>query len=229
MVIATYVLLVINIVVFLVDIVTGGGKQPGMLTNLGAKDNAAILAGQYWRFITPVFLHWGLLHIGFNSYFLYIIGPQVERAFGWVRFMIIYLLAGLAGSIASFALTNGLSVGASGALFGLIGALIPFFYRNRGILAGTRRRIVSVAEVIGINLLIGLSPGIDNWAHVGGLIAGLAAAWFMTPLYTLKPDGLIGDDIRVEDQSSPAGAVAAGTSIGAILIVVAYWMILLKG
>lgn len=149
-----------------------------------------------------MFLHGGILHIGFNSYFLYIIGPQVERAFGSFRFAALYFLSGISGVIFSFAFNRAPSIGASGALFGLIGALIPFLYRNRALLVDTRRRILSILQVIGINLLIGLAPGIDNWGHLGGLLAGLGLAWVTTPLYQVRPGAE--DTIIVEDKSTPA-------------------------
>jgi rhomboid protease GluP len=228
-VIATYIILAINILVFLADTALQFSTGANILTELGAKVNQLILQGEYWRFFTPMFLHAGILHIGFNGYFLYVIGPQVERSYGTWRFLAVYLIAGFAGSIASFALTSAPSVGASGALFGLIGALLPFFYRNRQVLSGTQRRITSIVQVIVINLLIGLSPGIDNWAHLGGLLGGLAAAWFMTPRYTLKPDDYFTEDLKVEDESNPAVVWTAALILFASLVMLAYWIILLRG
>src|SRR5690606_22950316 len=129
----TYILIAINVTVFLVDTVmayTGVGfRGIGLLTLLGAKNNAAILVGEYWRLITPLFLHGGILHLGFNSYFLYIVGQQIERAYGRTRFLALYFVSGFAATIASFALSSADSIGASGALFGLIGAWIPLLYR----------------------------------------------------------------------------------------------------
>jgi membrane associated rhomboid family serine protease len=208
--ILTYALLGINLAVFLADTALNG-----QLTQLGAKDNAAIMAGEIWRFITPMFLHGGWLHIGVNSYSLYIIGPQVERYFGHRRFAAIYLLSGIAGVIASFTFSQFPSIGASGAIFGLIGALLPLLYRNRGVLADTRRRMISIVEVIVINLLIGLMPLIDDWAHVGGLIGGLALAWFATPLYKVFMD--VDGSIRVKDQSSGSAAWLAMLLLGTII------------
>jgi rhomboid protease GluP len=197
----SYILLAINILVFLLDYFV----FQGMFTGLGAKNNDAIIAGEYWRLITPMFLHGGFLHLAFNSYFLYQVGPQVEKAFGHFRFMAIYFLSGLGASIASFAFTPGSSVGASGALFGLIGALVPLLYRNRDVLAHTRSRISSIVQVILINLLIGFTARglIDNWGHIGGLVAGLSLAWLTTPRYAVRlaPDGT---PERVEDETPPS-------------------------
>ncbi len=218
----TYILLAINVIVFVLDFFTGRS-----LTLLGAKTNDAILQGEYWRLITPMFLHGSLLHIGFNSYFLFVIGPQVERSFGTLRFAAIYFLSGICGVLFSFALTPSPSIGASGALFGLIGALIPFLYRNRRVLYGTRSRIMSIIQVIVVNLLIGLSPGIDNWGHLGGLVGGLVLSWLVTPLYavTLSFDGTP----RIEDRSSPTLAWLAFGGFAAALFGLLELIIWLNG
>jgi rhomboid protease GluP len=218
----TYTLIAINVIVFLLDMASG--RQ---LTTLGAKDNTGILNGQYWRFFTPMFLHGGILHLGFNTYFLYIVGPQVERSYGTLRFAAIYFLSGFAGSIASFAFTAAPSIGASGALFGVIGALIPLLYQNRGVLGNTRRQITSIVEVIVINLLIGLSPGIDNWGHIGGLLGGLALSWLATPRYKIR--SVDNERMRIEDVSSPAMAWTATVVVGGALVVLAMLLISLKG
>jgi len=219
----SYVLMGLNIAVFLADALTGG-----LLTALGAKDNAAILQGELWRFVTPMFLHGGLVHILANSYALYILGPRIEETFGRPRFTAIYLLSGLGASLASFVFNPNPAIGASGAIFGLMGALIPFLYLNRGVLANTRGQLTGIAQLIALNLVIGLSPGIDNWAHVGGLVTGLALAWLITPRYVVRvsPDQM---QIRVEDQS---GMAQIWGSIGAIAIVIgaaALGLILIRG
>lgn len=218
----TYILIAINVIVFLLDMASGR-----MLTNLGAKENGAILLGEYWRFFTPMFLHGGILHLGFNSYFLYVVGPQVERSYGTLRFAAIYFLSGFAGAIASFALSSSPSIGASGALFGVIGALIPFLYQNREVLGNTQRRIMSIVQVIVVNLLIGLSPGIDNWGHVGGLLGGLALSWLATPRYKVR--SVEETRVRIEDVSSPTMAWTATVVVGGALVVLAMLLISLKG
>lgn len=227
----TYTLLGINIIVFLVDMLLGG-----QLIALGGKLNPAIIAGEYWRFITPIFLHAGIIHLGFNSYFLYIVGPQVEGTFGTLRFALVYFVAGLAGSVASYALTPNPqipSIGASGALFGVIGALIPFMYLNKDVLSGARQRIMSIAQVIGINLLIGLAPGIDNWGHIGGLLGGLAVAFFATPRYvkkaSIEKSPLVEDSnylvYSVEDETEPIGAFIAAIAIAGAVSMLAVYLV----
>jgi rhomboid protease GluP len=220
--ILAYGVLALNIIIFVADQYVLGGR----LTELGVKDNAAITAGELWRFITPMFLHANVLHIAINSYSLYIIGPQVERSYGHWRFAAIYLLSGIAGVIASFAFSPYQSLGASGALFGLIGALLPLLYRNRTVFRDTQRRIVAIVQVIVINLLIGLIPGIDDWAHGGGLAGGLALGWFATPLYKVLQD--FDGSIDVKDESSGSLVWAAILVVAAAIGGAAYFAILLK-
>ncbi|MBL8103793.1 MAG: rhomboid family intramembrane serine protease, partial [Anaerolineales bacterium] len=135
----------------------------------GARFNAAIRAGELWRFITPVFLHGSMAHIFFNMYALLSIGSFMERQFGHSRFALLYFLGAFTGNVFSFLLTgeNGYSVGASTAVFGLIGAEVIFFYQNRELFgAQAKQAIGNAVFIIAINLFIGLSPGIDNWGHV---------------------------------------------------------------
>ena len=131
------------------------------------------LDGQWYRMVTAVFLHASLLHIGFNMLVLVMIGPTLERVLGHLRFVVLYLLAGIGGSVASYLFSDPrvVSVGASGAIFGLMGALV---------VAGRRLRydVTQVLVLIGINVAIGFLPGggIDWRAHLGGLVTGAAVA-----------------------------------------------------
>jgi rhomboid protease GluP len=100
---------------------------------LGMKVNELIIHGQIWRLITPVLLHGSILHLGFNMYALYILGPGLERFYGHWRFLTLYLLAGFAGNVMSFIFSPNPSLGASTAIFGLLGAQGVFLYHNRGI------------------------------------------------------------------------------------------------
>ncbi|HEX5691787.1 MAG TPA: rhomboid family intramembrane serine protease, partial [Roseiflexaceae bacterium] len=143
--------------------------------------------GQYYRFLTSMFLHAGLLHIGFNAYALFAIGQEAERIYGTLRFLALYFIAGFAGGVASYTLNPSLGVGASGAIFGLIGGLAAFYYVGRGLLGDVaRQQLGSLITVILINLFIGFStPIIDNTAHIGGLIGGAAVGWMLAPRFTL--------------------------------------------
>jgi rhomboid protease GluP len=177
---AAWVLLVLNIAIFIVPEVLGLSR---FVLDLGDKDNAAILAGQYYRFVTAMFLHANFTHIGFNAFALYSLGLDVERFYGTPRFLAIYFLAGLGGSLASYALSPNDSVGASGAIFGLIGALGAFFYRSRRLFGEmSRQQLGSLIFVTLINLGIGFTtPQIDNFAHLGGLFVGGVAGLLLTP------------------------------------------------
>jgi rhomboid protease GluP len=150
---------------------------------LGAKVSSAIAQGQAWRVITPVFIHAGAGHVFINMYSLYAIGPAVERFFGRPRTLAIYLLSGAAGVLLSLAFSPHVSVGASGAIFGLLGALGVLLYRNRPIFGSMgSRQLQQIVLVALFNLALGLSPGIDNWGHLGGLIYGSGLAWVASPL-----------------------------------------------
>ena len=154
---------------------------------LGAQVNGQVWAnGEYWRLLAAAFLHIGLMHLAFNGWALYILGRDVEAFLGTPRFVIIYLFAGLFGNVAYYLLgDNVLSAGASGAIFGLIGAEAAFFLRNRKLLGSPgRQRLTNLAILIVINLVFGFAgTGINNLAHLGGLFAGVALALALTPKY----------------------------------------------
>ncbi len=176
----TYLFFGLNILVFILMAFAGGSTNEPTLMAFGVKSNPEIAQGQWWRFVTPIFLHIGILHLGFNSYALWIVGPQVEKLYGGSRFVILYVLTGIAGVAASW-YTHPLapSAGASGAIFGLFGVLLVFGIRYRKNIPPFFARAVGtgVLPVIVLNLVIGFSiPGIDNSAHIGGLLSGAALA-----------------------------------------------------
>lgn len=174
----TYVLLGINILAWILMTLTGyifGWDLSDQLLVFGAKVNIFIAYGQYWRLLSAMFLHVGIVHLFFNSYALYANGPVVESLFGKAKFAAVYLLSGLIGSIFSYVFSPNASAGASGAIFGLLGSLLYFRRRNKEIFSrvfGSR-----LMMVIGINLFYGfVQPGIDNWGHIGGMIGGYLVA-----------------------------------------------------
>ncbi len=192
----TYAILVFNSVVYLLMAIVVGGKfldalfymnDPGTLVAFGAKTNELLQGGEWFRLVTPIFIHANFVHILLNSYAIWSIGPVVERLYGSARFLLIYLLAGVGGVIGSY--IGGMTrpawipgVGASGAIFGLFGLLVVFGYKYRDELPPNFRRAVTTGmlPVIAINLFIGFSiPAIDNSAHIGGLIAGAALAFLI--------------------------------------------------
>ncbi len=160
--------------------IAGGTTNDSTLLAFGVKANWLINQGQYWRFLTPVFIHIGLLPLAFNSYALWIVGPQVEKLYGGAKFVLLYLATGIVGVAGSyFYRPEGVSAGASGAIFGLFGVLLVFGLRYRHNIPPFFRRAVGtgVLPVIVINLIIGFTiPAIDNSAHIGGLLSGMALA-----------------------------------------------------
>ncbi|WP_404453014.1 rhomboid family intramembrane serine protease [Virgibacillus necropolis] len=171
----TYILLGINILIYIYLELNGDSTYTETLINYGAKYNPAIVDGEWWRIISSMFLHIGLLHLLMNMLALYYLGTTVERIYGSVRFLFIYMLAGIGGGLASFAFTSNVSAGASGALFGLFGALLLFGLMNKKLFFQTMGRGIIV--LIGFNLIFGFSmPQIDNSAHIGGLITGFIAS-----------------------------------------------------
>jgi len=145
---------------------------------------AAIAQGEWWRLFTSTLLHGSILHLLFNMYALYWLGPQLERSLGHVRFAALYVLSALGGSVASywFSPLNTLSVGASGAIFGLITATIVIGRE-------TRADVSQLVVLLGINVVIGfLQPGIDWRAHFGGAVTGAAVAYIYTKGTRLNRD-----------------------------------------
>ncbi|WP_316572026.1 rhomboid family intramembrane serine protease [Neobacillus sp. YIM B06451] len=171
----TYFFMAFQILVFLLLELYGGSTNPNTLIKFGAKFNPLILEGEWWRFITPVFLHIGFLHLVMNTLGLYFVGTAVEKMFGSVRFLFVYLFAGFGGSLASFLFSHEVSAGASGAIFGCLGALLYFgmvyprlFFRTMG---------HTVFLIIIVNLAFGFSVSmVDNAGHLGGLAAGFLGA-----------------------------------------------------
>lgn len=216
-------LIAVNLGVFSLQLLLTNWLGVDLVISAGAKENSAIAAGQYWRLLTPVFIHAGLPHLLVNMYSLYIIGPATERMFGHRRFLAFFLLSGLTGTLFSLVFNPYPSVGASGAIFGLLGMLGAFWYIHRTTFgpAGTvqLRQIIMVAV---LNLLIGLSPGIDFWAHLGGFLAGIVLALTLGPRYQVRGDeagAMILADLR--PWRKVRTGVLAATAILLVLIAVA--------
>jgi len=169
----TYTLIIINILVFIAMYLFGNGSEDAYtLLNFGANYPLLIKAGQYYRLITSAFLHIGFLHLIFNNYALYVIGSQLESFLGKAKFFIVYLVSALCGSLMSMIFSDGISAGASGAIFGLLGSLLYFGYNYRVYLGGVIKS--QIIPLLVVNLIIGfITPGIDNAAHIGGLLGGL--------------------------------------------------------
>lgn len=220
----SWIILALNAVVWLLMTLNGGSTDLRVLVRFGAKVPWLGRTGEYWRLLTAIFLHVGFLHLLFNGYALYSLGPLIEILFGESRFLVIYFLSGLAGSVASYIMSQAISAGASGAIFGLTGALAFYLVRHRKMLGrfGQRARR-NVLFVIFYNLLLTLwGPGIDVFGHLGGLTGGLVLGGLLCPDYQVVVD----DDgaPRMRDRNSLARqkwglllvclALIAGTAVG---------------
>lgn len=171
----TFLFLLLNSIVFLLLEARGGSMQIDSLIQFGAIENEAILNGEWWRIITSAFLHIGIVHFLLNMLALYYLGTFVERVYGSHRFFIIYFFAAISGGLMSFASHANVAAGASGALFGLFGAILYFGLIHRQIFRQTIGR--NLILILLINLFIGtLIPQIDMGAHLGGLIGGFLGA-----------------------------------------------------
>lgn len=171
--IITYAIIGICAIVF---ILMGGATDGKTLLSFGANLGLLVKQGEIYRLLTCAFVHIGIIHLLLNMYSLYVIGSQVESFYGKIKYLLIYLISAICGSLLSMGFTDDvISAGASGAIFGLLGATLYFGVKHRTYLGQTVKS--QVIPIIIINLMIGFSmPGIDNAAHIGGLIGGLLTA-----------------------------------------------------
>lgn len=175
---ATYVFLAVNVIVFVFQVATQGPNGGDEVLARGILSPLLIAHGEWYRLITPMFLHLNTIHVAVNSMSLYFVGPNVEQAFGTRRFVLIYLVSGFIGNVASYALGPCLtpSAGASGAIFGILGALAVYTYRRRSN-AMMNAFFRNILFWLGLNVVITLSvPQINIWAHFGGLAGGAVLA-----------------------------------------------------
>lgn len=168
-IIITYVLIVLNILLYLLEVL-------GIINPLDfATSGIAIRNNRFWVLITSAFMHADIIHLACNMYSLYIIGTQVETVLGKVKYLIVYFISAIVCALLSGLLTNGASIGASGAIFGLLGALLYFGYHYRLYLGNVMTS--QILPVILLNLFIGfVIPGVDNFGHIGGLVGGILSA-----------------------------------------------------
>ncbi len=185
----TVALLVVNVLVWIAQEATGGSQNTENLIDFGAKSGPLIACGHWWRLITPMFLHIGFFHLLANSFGLFIFGGMVERIFGSVAFAVIYLVAGVLGNLFSYWADIGIyhstpiGAGASGAVFGIVGAFGSYLLLNRHVLGQMgRQAMMSVLFIVGINFVLGITlSGVDNMAHLGGLFGGALLALVIAP------------------------------------------------
>jgi rhomboid protease GluP len=182
--VATYVILGLNIFIFLLMTLAGGSTNSEVLLDFGASYAPYFHRGEYWRAVMPMFLHIGWLHLLVNSYALYILGPILERVYGYGRFALLYVACGVGSSFLSMRMSSNVAAGASGAIFGIAGAMLTTGLLHRYAVPPRWGRAFGrgILPFIVLNLIFGfVIPGIDNWGHIGGLICGLALPVLFSP------------------------------------------------
>jgi rhomboid protease GluP len=195
--VVTLVILGINVVVFLIMTLAGGSTNTDVLLDFGASFSPYFRRGEYWRLVMPMFLHIGWLHLAVNSYALFLLGPILERVYGYGRFALLYVAAGMGSSAVSMSVSrNIIAAGASGAIFGIAGAMLVAGYLHREVIPPRWGRALGrgILPFIVLNLILGFSVrGIDNWGHLGGLLSGMVLAALIPPpahdLATQSGDG----------------------------------------
>ncbi len=183
--IATLVLVALCVAVFILETLAGGSQHLGVLLNFGASYGPYLRQGQYWRLVMPMFLHIGWFHLVVNLYALYLLGPILEQVYGYGRFSLIYVGAGITGSLLSMEMSNNVAAGASGAIFGVAGAMLVTGYLHPEVVPWRWKLAFGwgMVVLIALNFVIGLSLPhmIDNWGHLGGLLGGMALAGLIPP------------------------------------------------
>lgn len=188
----TNILLAINVLVYIAQIAT-----QGKLMLWGAKINSLIDRGQLWRLATSSLLHANIGHLMINCYSLNSVGPTVESISGPRRYLAVYFASAITSSAMSYWFCKAPAVGASGAIFGLVGSVAVYVARHKRLTGGGKEHLQHIAGVILLNMVIGLlSKGIDNWGHVGGLVGGAAISWVVGPAW--KYENAMGRKIFVD-------------------------------
>lgn len=187
--IATLIIVALCVAVFVLQTLAGGSKNTDVLLDFGASYRPYFEHGQYWRAVMPLFLHIGLWHLAVNMFTLLMIGPVLERMYGYGRYALIYLGAGIAGCVLSMYHGHVVAAGASGAIFGVAGAIVVGGWAHRDALPHELARIfrrgvftlVLLAFIV-VQLAAGhMVSNIDNWGHLGGLLGGALLA-FLIPV-----------------------------------------------
>jgi len=201
--VATYVILGLNFAVFLLmagidasshpplrdwalRTFTGISSDPEFLLRFGASFGPYTRRGEYWRLVTPMFLHIGALHLLMNNYALYVLGRFVERIYGYSRFVFLYVAMGIGSAALSMSMSDKVSAGASGAIFGIAGVMLVTGFLHRESIPRHWARAFGkgIVPVIVLNLGLGLAlrQWVDNWAHFGGLVSGMVLGALIPPL-----------------------------------------------
>jgi rhomboid protease GluP len=220
----TQVLVILNCLVFAYTVFAGAGLMAvnaPLLVKFGTNFGPLTLNGQWWRLFTSLFLHFGLFHLALNMWALWNVGQLAERLYGSPYFLVLYIFAGLCGSLLSLYWHPNLnSAGASGAIFGVLGALFAFMVNPKtripASIAAAERN--SALIFIFYNLINGFAlANIDNAAHIGGLLGGMAMGW------------LLARPVDVEARQNPVPRLALATFLGLVLILALSWPLFHRG
>jgi len=187
--VAVVTILALNLLIFVLQTLSGGSTNTFNLVRFGAQHGASIENGEYWRFVTAAFLHIGILHLLVNCFCLWQLGTMLERLYGGTHFAFLYLISGVGGTFTSFFLNEfvsprTVSAGASGAIFGVAAAMAVAGLRYADQIPENLQRSFGsgVLPFIGFNLYYGLTRGgVDNYAHIGGALAGVLSGWVFHP------------------------------------------------
>lgn len=203
---ATTVIIIIDLLMFLITLIVGGAKCDGAfvkgnemagpsaatLALMGGKCEPAIRDGDFWLLFTPMVLHSGILHLASNSFFQLRFGYTLEVRWTVPLFLVIYILTGFGASLLSAVQSpNSISVGASGALFGLLGANLSYLIYNWPVIPDNKFEACFLSFVIIINFILGFGSNIDNWAHFGGFVTGFLGAVSLMPVVYQRPNHLM--------------------------------------
>ncbi|PQP96578.1 RHOMBOID-like protein 2 [Prunus yedoensis var. nudiflora] len=207
------------------------GPSSSTLEKLGALEWFKVVHGhQGWRLVTCMWLHAGVIHLLANMLSLIFIGIRLEQQFGFVRVGIIYLLSGLGGSILSaLFIQSNISVGASGALFGLLGAMLSELLTNWSIYTNKAAALLTLIVIIAINLAVGILPHVDNFAHIGGFLAGFLLGFILLlrPQFGWMESRNLPADTHVKSKHKPyqyvlllvaSALLIAGLTAGLVLL-----------
>jgi len=186
----TYAIIGVTVLVYLLQLASQALFQYDVPATILLRSNELIRSGQFWRLISSALVHGSLVHIGFNMYALFSFGANLERTFGRGRFLLLYVVGAFSGNVVSLLFSTVNSLGASTAIFGLLGAETVFLFQNRRLFGDrVKGEIGNLIFIAAFNIfIIGSMPGIGNWGHIGGLLGGLMLSWFICPLWDVEPD-----------------------------------------
>jgi rhomboid protease GluP len=226
----TKVIIAVTVVISITAILTQEGPDGALVYQALWLDKALVAAGEYWRLWTVTLVHGDIIHLAFNMYALWIVGPLVERWYGQIRFLVFYLACAATGSVASFVFGGaGVSVGASGAVFGMFGVLAAATWIHKPVDRYARGIAMQIGVLILINLAFGFAnSGIDNAAHIGGLLGGLWLGAVIPPnrVPTMsswwRKAGPSGTMDRIARPPAVVPVLAVGVLAGAVVVGLMY-------